>query len=557
MPTNSDLAKIIDNTVQENVRAENEFGLSFITFLSKAADIVAPWWSPRRDKELREFYRSVDHLCGAVFTTTTKISSIPFKIVPNDFSIKSHVRIADQYTKFLYDVAQFGDGWINFISRVVEDLYCQDNGAFIEIIGEGDKSQEIQGMPLSVAHLDSAHCIRTGDPIYPVIYEYNGQKHKLHFSRVIYMSQMPSPDVDMNGVGICAISRALYSAQNLLDMAVYKQEKLGSRPNRRLIITKGGLDPEDIQTAIRLAEENMSSSGLTRYSKTIGIGDRNLQDPSVEVVDLTSMDGFDEENSTIFAMIVIATAFGLDPKELFPYQMSGATKADSVIQHMKQRGRSLGQTLYMLETGFTNKFLPPFLHMEFDYQDDAEDRQVADINNVRATTRQFNINNSVTDVRTERELMLLHGEISREQFVQLELNDGRLDDGTSVEVLFYSDDKDYSEWLANGGNKEEIMKIIVTSKSPEKVEKARKALAAIEYREKKSKDEMNNRLLEQARQQNAILANRQNGIQQAPKGGPPQSTNGVDLSYTTERFSNKKPADLTISSTQVSEYMRK
>ena len=57
-----------------------------------------------------------------------------------------------------------------------------------------------------------------------------------------------------------------------------------------------------------------------------------------------------------------------------------------------------------------------------------------------------------------------------------------------MDVLFYSDDPDYVMWLGNcdEGNYEEkktdIMKFLVKSRDAERIRKARRAIAAIEYR---------------------------------------------------------------------------
>ena len=60
-------------------------------------------------------------------------------------------------------------------------------------------------------------------------------------------------------------------------------------------------------------------------------------------------DGFDEQTSILYGMAAIALAFGVDARELFPAMSAGATRADALLQHLKQRGKGPGQILQMTE----------------------------------------------------------------------------------------------------------------------------------------------------------------------------------------------------------------
>lgn len=481
----------LHNTIQSNVTTDSwSSPISLLMLMAKSADIISPWWSPRRDMELRNFIVSSDHVSGAMYNMVAKMTTIPVKIVARDNSIKAHVEMASRLTESLLGSSQFGEGWASFYGRMVYDLFSQDNGTFVEIIGPGPKDGPLTGLPISVAHLDAARCTRTGNAEYPVLYQSSdGRLYKLHYTRVIFGSQLPSTRYEMNGVGMCAVSRVINAAQNLYDISIYKQEKLGSRPNRQLIVTGGGLDPDDIQTAVRLSENSMNNQGLSRFSKTIVAGNRSIPDPKLNVVDLAKVpDGFDEKESTILGMAVISMGFGIDARELFPAMESGATKADAIVQHIKQRGKGPGQTIVFTETQFNTKCLPSFLKMVFDYQDDQQDRQNAEINSVRAQTRERDLGDSVTTIRVERERMVDHGEITDEQFEQMELEDGRLEDGVTVDVLFESKDKEYVEFLSdvNESNYEKRKKVlmgeVINSRDVERIKKARRAIAAIEYR---------------------------------------------------------------------------
>jgi hypothetical protein len=538
------LNQALQNTVQIEPKSDQlGAGFHIFTMLSRAGAIIPPWWSDARDAGLRKFVRDSDALSGAMFAIQTKLTTIPLRIVPRDMSIKSHQAIAEFYQELIMSGANFGGGWIQFYSQWLEDYYGQDNGAFAEIIGDGPKDEEIQGPVISIAHLDSARCTRTGNAIYPVLYrDRNGKIYKLHYTRVMFESQQPSPASEMNKVGYCAVSRCINAAQNLIDLAIYKQEKMGSRPMRSLLVTKGGIDPEDVVSAMTVANGAMNLQGLSRFAKSVVIGNRSIPDADLKLIDLASVyDGFDEETATVLGMALIALGFGTDARELFPVNVTGSTKADAIISHMKERGKAPGHTLQLTEQLLNKYVLPSILRASFDYQDDAEDRQVADIEAVRAQSRQRDIQTGVIDVRTSREKMLKNGEITHEQFVQLELNDGRLEDGVSVEVLFHNKkDSEFVSMLGGSESDEDkriaIMEIISTSRDVARIEKARQALAAVDDKIKRDQQKLIDEQMAEVRQQQV-----QNVAPMDMQNAKPNNSTGKkpDTSYQTEKFGRK------------------
>jgi hypothetical protein len=455
MTTNPVIDQVTQNTIQSAARSDQMFGGSSNLFLVMAhgGSIVSPWWSPTRDHQLRAFWKKSDHLAGAVYTMTSKMTAIPNKIVARDTSIRAHVEQADYLTDVLQSASGIGgEGWIRTYGKFVEDLVTVDNGAFMEIIGLGDPLGPILGQAISVAHLDSTRCTRTGNAIYPVVYQdIDGKIYRLHRSRVMYAAQQPSPIAEMYGVGVSSVSRCINVSQTLIDILMYKQEKLGSRPQRQLIITQGGLDPVDIQNAFFVAESEMDNIGLRRYSKMVIGGSSSMPEGDLKVIDLSSMpDGFDEETSITLGIATIALAFGIDARELFPSLSSGSTKADALLQHLKQRGKGPGQILQDTEQLFNYKFLPAHLRFVFDFQDDAQDRQIAEIREIRANRRVQDLTTNALTKRALREQMYEDGDISNQQFERLELDDGRMPDGIPVTSLFYKKDGEFSRYLDLG-----------------------------------------------------------------------------------------------------------
>jgi len=273
----------IQSEIKEDViqggGSANPLGMLFLLGNSNA--LTPPWWSPSRDAYLRKFVRRSDHVAGALYNFSIKLRTIPLRIEARNESITSHIKLAQAYEHEIQNTYEFGKGFDTLFSKWIEDYHTQDNGAFLEVIGEGAKNTPIKGRVLSVAHLDSARCTRTGNYEFPVIYSAESGKHyKLHRTRVVASSQRPSPMSNMNDVGLCTVSSIISTAQSLLDNLVYKQERVGSRPAEAFIITGGGLDPEDVKMAMELQKVEDDNSQLQRYSRAVMAGSRNIQDPN-------------------------------------------------------------------------------------------------------------------------------------------------------------------------------------------------------------------------------------------------------------------------------------
>jgi len=237
-----------------------------------------------------------------------------------------------------------------------------------------------------------------------------------------------------------------------MDIARFQQEKLGSRPPRGIILVRKGATAQEIMTAFYLANEQNDNAGLSRFAKLVCLAPRGGRgELDVDILDLASLpDGFNEETSTTLGMYTIALAFGVDARELWPATVSGATKADAMIQHLKARGKGQGQILASIERQINWKFLPPSLHFEFDFQDDEQDALHADISDKRSQRNERDLASGHVSPRVIRERMLHDGDITRPQFEQMELDDGRLDDGTDVLALFFSNDPDIKTLLDIG-----------------------------------------------------------------------------------------------------------
>ena len=424
------------------------FDYAFGTLLRVNA-LIPPWWTSERDRALRFFYRKSDHLSGANIAMISKMTAIPLVIRPKNPHVRAHHKMAQEYQDALDQNSNVGRGWHDYYSRWLQDYLGQDNGAFAYVMSEGSKTTQIIGRPLGMYHLDAGLCTRTSDPEYPVVYKHpqTGEYIKLHRSRAIPHSSMTAPEARMYGIGFCAVSRSFNAAQSLIDVATYKQEKLGSRP-LRAILSVTGMTLEQVIDMIREANIRMNQEGLTRFARILLLAstENNLD---VKLTDLASLpDGFSEEETTTLAMYTIALAYGVDPREFWPTSGSGATKADATVQHQKARGKAPSSIMRKVEWTINNFFLPPELYCEFDYNDDAYDRNRAQIIKELSEANRFAVDAGILNTRAARWAALQGNYLSEEQFEELELSDGRLFTGEPVESLFFTADPEIKKMLS-------------------------------------------------------------------------------------------------------------
>lgn len=453
---NPETNRIADNVLSAGSaipeRQNVDDGLSFLHWLTKSGEMAPAWWSSARDRYLSKFWKQSNFLSMVVYNAQAKLAGIPFIIEPVDPSITKHVDQAEAITTTLKVGSEFLQGVQIALEKFYEDLLTSDNGAFLEIlaIDNSDPMGPIEGTPIAVRHIDSHRVVRTSDRTYPIkVLGDDGGEHAMHWSRVISMAQMPSSRKDMNGVGFCAVSRSIDVAQRTIDVIRYSQERLGSRPPNQIILGKG-ISGKSIMGAMKAAEQDMSNRGFSRYARTVAIGSTDTTDIDLEIKQLAHMDPFDEETIIQHAIYEISGAFGLDVSEVWPI-IGGSRSADAAkLQNMRARGKLPAQVTDALAHQFNTKFLPPYLRFRFDFRDDEEDQQRAIIRDIRGRQRERDIGNGSLTIRVARQEMLRDGDITRSEFNELEWESGRMEDGSDLYILFFTNDEPYSTILNLG-----------------------------------------------------------------------------------------------------------
>lgn len=355
-------------------------GLSYINMAAQAADEIIPWsWYPyRRDMQLRGFAKAEPILAGAVYSMRSRIEALAYRL-------EGKPRAKTFYGDVL-GLADLGAGFKQLIGKTIYDLLTQDNGAFWELVGAGQPDRPLRGPVVQINHMDSNRCWRTFDPDFPVIYynPYDAQFHKMHYSRIVMMSNNTQPDELARGIGFCAVSRALRAVQIMRDIGVFKHEKISGNFTRAMLLLSG-ITPKQVDAAKQAADEETESAGLTYFRKIPVLASMKEQ-VDFKLIDFASLpDGFDTEKDTNLYVYALSLAFGVDAREFWPATASGATKADASVQHMKAQGKGIGDLIQTIEHALNWQALKGVIEFKYDFTDDEQDLQKTQVDTGKIT----------------------------------------------------------------------------------------------------------------------------------------------------------------------------
>jgi hypothetical protein len=339
--------------------------------IATVADSITPWGRNvrLRDRQLRDFWVTESFLAGALTNVSYRNAAFPWEIRGASQNVEKAV--TDILTS-----AISGDsfGWTNFVLKFSQDLYCQDNGAFVELIRDpgmdaNSKFKEDRAPVLGIAHMDSNQCTRTGDPKFPVIYTDRSVKdHKLAWYQVIPFSDYPSAIEKMNGVGICAVSRSLRLAQIMRSIFIFKDEKISGRHYKALHMVSG-VSRQDLADILKRGKEEADNMGQIRYIDPAILASLDPEKPvSTATIDLASLpDGFDFDAELKWYISGLALCFGVDYQEFAPLPGGGIGSSNqSETLNVKTSGKGPAMFMKIAEAFKNYGVLPRGYEMIFE-----------------------------------------------------------------------------------------------------------------------------------------------------------------------------------------------
>lgn len=386
VPDNQFPEEALRESVQVPPR-ENLLGAGNLIFtwnIASAADSVIPWGRnvQARDRQLRDFWPTETYLAGAQ-------ASVSFRNATLDWEIRGPEKVAQAVTDMLLaSIAGDTFGWMQFILKISQDLYTQDNGAFVELIRDpgvdaNSKFQNERAPVIGIAHLDSNQCIRTGRPDTPVVYtDREGNLHRLKWYQAIAFSDYPSAIEKMNGVGYCSVSRALRMAQIARSIAIFKDEKISGRQYKQIHFVSG-VSRTEIKDEMKRGQEEANNSGMIRFITPAILASLDPEKPvSTATIDLASVpDGFDFDQDMKWYIAALSLAYGTDYQEFAPLPSGNIGSASqSMILHRKSSGKSPAVFMRTIQDAFKNYgVLPRGCSMRFNDKDEQEELEKEEV----------------------------------------------------------------------------------------------------------------------------------------------------------------------------------
>jgi hypothetical protein len=392
--------------------------------IASVADSVIPWGRSvaLRDRQLRDFWPTEPYLAGAVSTCS-------FRNASYDWEIRHSSNNVEKAVTEMLKAAIAGDefGWTAFVKKISQDLYVQDNGCFIEIIRDpgmdaNSAFKDERAPVLGIAHLDANQCTRTGDPKYPVLYtDRNGKMHRLAWYQVIPFSDYPSSIEKMNGVGYCAVTRALRLGQIMRSIFIFKDEKISGRHFKQIHFVSG-ISRMDIKDEMKRGQEDADNKGQIRFLEPAILASLDPEKPvSTATIDLANLpDGFDFDQEMKWYISGLALDFGVDYQEFAPLP-GGAigSSSQSMILHRKSSGKGPAMFMKISEAFKNYGVLPRGAEMVFEDRDEEKELDKQTLRKLFQEEMALAVRNGVIDPPSARKIAIARGLYRESDFVEV------------------------------------------------------------------------------------------------------------------------------------------
>lgn len=208
------------------------------------------------------------------------------------------------------------------LQKHLQDFLLCDNGAWVEIArATRGGASRVEGL----YHLDSHRVFRTRDPDIPAYYQtLKGGWKELRADFVQNFTDLPSSDLMLNGVGLCAASVAWETVIKMQAIETYFREKVTGQ-NARAVHLISGISDKQLRTGLQTATEDQIQKGLLVYKGAVMIpGFDTERPPSFVTIPLSDIpDGFDLETERERADAIYSHAVGLFIGDLRPLTGQG------------------------------------------------------------------------------------------------------------------------------------------------------------------------------------------------------------------------------------------
>ena len=375
----ADAKDVLKHSVQEEeITLTQGVGTAWFSMITlpELKGRLPEWGQPLRQLCLCQlYYNDMNSL------VTSAIQQLIRRVKQTPWTLVGGPTLTRQYQSLMQE-SEFGDGFDTLMSKLLVDYYTLDCGAFMEIVGPGQPHTPLRGKPVGLVALDALRCYVTGNRTWPVYYRSHrtNKLHKLHWTRVQRLVDMPSPDPWYRGLGLCALSRASVVAQAQMLLMQHEIENLADQPANG-IITFAGVAKEKLLTALGNYNDAKENNAQPILRNLLQVTSTDPANPvKVEIIPFSNLPtGYTQEEVIRNHVNLLALAIGVDPQDLWPLaSKSMGSGLQSEILHAKGQGKAYGDTLSLLTRVFNISVLPKSLELRFKPRDGEREQQDAD-----------------------------------------------------------------------------------------------------------------------------------------------------------------------------------
>lgn len=376
----------------------SEVGGSLVWWTGDSADRFIPlsdYGNPQRTSDLRNFALVSQMILNAEAILTKKVQAL-------QWTIEGGRNLAQKWQRKLNNFEN-GDGWDTFIAKWVRAMCESDKLAIAELIRaapawavddngqltpRGEKAVE-DGKDrvweiVDAQVMDPVNVFPTTSKEFPISYHnpFTGKRYRLRPYQYMSMIDMPTMDSRLPGYGICAVSRAVWAAQEDNMVTRFEMEKMSENPGAGIGIINASTNA--LQTALKDAKAQRESRGVVYYKGVIFLP---VLDPSgstkLEFLSFAELpEGFDRSATYNIIKEVVATAFGLDILEFGSISGRLGTATQAKVAAQKSRTKSIGAIMQGIERQFKYKVLPETITFSIKKRDMEEEMARANIDEI-------------------------------------------------------------------------------------------------------------------------------------------------------------------------------
>jgi len=316
------------------------------------------------------------------------------------WSVESGRNRAMKWQRTLAQLEQ-NKGWDTFIAKWCRS-YCEsDYGGYAEIIrrapawavtAEGKLTergvralQEGEDRAWAIVDgkvMDPCRCVPSADPEFPLTYynPFTGDKHRLRPHQFMHILDMPNVDDSVPNQGACAVSRAVWAAQEDRMVTRYGFEALSENPGTGMILAN--VNQNLLETALESAKTERSARNAVYYKGLIFLPVLNPSGTiKLEYLSFSHLpENFNRTEDYSRIKEIVASAFGMDVLELgsIPGHNLG-TSQQADVAASKARGKGIGALIQGVEREFRHKFLPSDVQLRIKKHDIDEQKDRAEL----------------------------------------------------------------------------------------------------------------------------------------------------------------------------------